>query len=48
MSNPTGDALMARIKALETALKEVESYVNMQKQYSNYRTILNMIREVLD
>lgn len=46
MSNPTGDALVARIKSLEHTLKTIQVSIEMDKNY-NYQTILMLIKQVL-
>lgn len=47
MSNPTGDALVARIKMLEKALVDLETYLKIHQQHSNYNTLLKMIGDNL-
>lgn len=47
MSNPTGDALVARIKTLEKALVDLETYLKIHQQHSNYNTLLMLIKQVL-
>lgn len=47
MSNPTGDALLARIRMLEDGLKEIQVYVVMNGSHVNPNQLLRLLDEAL-
>lgn len=47
MTDPTGDALVARIRVLEEALKQIRVYVGMNQSHVNHNYVLRLVDEGL-